>query len=208
MSYRYVEAYGQSEHTLTLQGRTYVDPTLVEDDDGYRWFLTSSMLGIMPGIWAQAEAKGAVGLLAPATTFDGWEAVTTEDFIRHRTVEHSRYNFTIAHEFDEPPSYEALFDRPTLMETSRKGFVHLHTHSEMSALDGRSTIKEIVAQARADDQFAVAVTDHGVCSGHPELAKVTTANGMKPIFGMEASSSPAPAFVDRSPCRSSTTTRR
>lgn len=67
-----------------------------------------------------------------------------------------------------------------------QGFVHLHTHSEHSALDGISTIEEIIDAALADDQQAVAITDHGVCAGHPVLALAAEKKGIKPIFGMEA----------------------
>jgi DNA polymerase III alpha subunit len=65
-------------------------------------------------------------------------------------------------------------------------FVHLHTHSEFSALDGLSTIDEAVAQAVNDDQPALAITDHGVCAGHPALSKAANKAGIKPIFGLEA----------------------
>ena len=65
-------------------------------------------------------------------------------------------------------------------------FVHLHTHSEFSALDGFSTIDEIVEQVKADGQTAVAITDHGVCAGHPYLQKVATEQGIQPIMGIEA----------------------
>ena len=65
-------------------------------------------------------------------------------------------------------------------------FVHLHTHSEFSALDGFSTIDEIVEQVKADGQTAVAITDHGVCAGHPYLQKIATEQGIKPIMGIEA----------------------
>lgn len=66
------------------------------------------------------------------------------------------------------------------------GFVHLHTHSEYSPLDGLSTMKEIVGQVVADDQPALGITDHGTCAGHPELQRVADANGVKPLYGLEA----------------------
>ena len=65
-------------------------------------------------------------------------------------------------------------------------FVHLHTHSEYSSLDGLSTVQEIVDRAVADDQPAVAITDHGVCAAHPHLQRVASAAGIKPIMGIEA----------------------
>lgn len=68
----------------------------------------------------------------------------------------------------------------------RGGFVHLHTHSEYSPLDGLSRMSEIMEQVVADDQPALGITDHGTCSGHPELQRVADKNGVKPIFGLEA----------------------
>ncbi len=65
-------------------------------------------------------------------------------------------------------------------------FVHLHTHSEYSPLDGLSTVSEIAQQVVTNGQKAFALTDHGTCSGHPELQKVADQFGVKPIFGIEA----------------------
>lgn len=66
------------------------------------------------------------------------------------------------------------------------GFVHLHAHSEFSALDGYSTVAEMVAACVKDDQGALALTDHGICAGHPYLQGETKKAGIKPIFGIEA----------------------
>lgn len=65
-------------------------------------------------------------------------------------------------------------------------FVHLHTHTEYSPLDGLSTTKEIVAAVKADGQTAVAFTDHGNCAVHPDAQIVCETEGVKPIFGLEA----------------------
>jgi DNA polymerase-3 subunit alpha len=66
------------------------------------------------------------------------------------------------------------------------GFVHLHCHTEYSALDGLSTVKEILAAVKADGQTAVASTDHGNCAVHPQLQIEADKAGVKPIFGLEA----------------------
>lgn len=65
-------------------------------------------------------------------------------------------------------------------------FVHLHSHSEYSPLDGLSTVKEMVAAVKADGQTALAFTDHGNCAVHPDAQIVCEAEGLKPIFGLEA----------------------
>ena len=70
-------------------------------------------------------------------------------------------------------------------------FVHLHNHTEYSLLDGLTHIKDMVKRAAELGMPAVAITDHGVMSGVPELdaacASVTGPNGekVKPIFGCE-----------------------
>jgi DNA polymerase-3 subunit alpha len=64
-------------------------------------------------------------------------------------------------------------------------YVHVHAHSEYSALDGLSTCEEIAAQAARDGNPAAAVTDHGNCAGHPDHQRACDAAGIKPLFGME-----------------------
>lgn len=64
-------------------------------------------------------------------------------------------------------------------------FVHLHTHSEFSALDGLSTPEEMVNRAKEMGQSAIAVTDHGTCAAHPHLQAAAKEAGIKPIFGCE-----------------------
>ena len=46
-----------------------------------------------------------------------------------------------------------------------KNFVHLHTHSEYSLLDGLSRLSDLVARAKALDMPALALTDHGALYG-------------------------------------------
>jgi len=70
--------------------------------------------------------------------------------------------------------------------SDEKKFVHLHTHSHYSLLDGLSKIENLVAVAKADGMPAVAVTDHGNMYGAIELYKKCKAAGVKPILGVEA----------------------
>lgn len=64
-------------------------------------------------------------------------------------------------------------------------FVHLHLHSEYSLLDGACRIGDIVANAKALGQKAVAVTDHGVMYGAVDFYKLAMKEGVKPIIGCE-----------------------
>ncbi|MHB8554948.1 MAG: DNA polymerase III subunit alpha [Candidatus Dormibacteria bacterium] len=64
-------------------------------------------------------------------------------------------------------------------------FVHLHTHSEYSLLDGASRLEAMVERAKALGQRALAVTDHGVLAGAIEFYEAATAAGITPIIGCE-----------------------
>ncbi|MDW7996419.1 MAG: DNA polymerase III subunit alpha, partial [Bacteroidota bacterium] len=65
-------------------------------------------------------------------------------------------------------------------------FVHLHNHTHYSILDGACTPRQLVQAAAADNQPAVAITDHGVMFGCLEFYKEAKAAGLKPIIGCEA----------------------
>lgn len=64
-------------------------------------------------------------------------------------------------------------------------FVHLHTHSHYSMLDGMGKIPDLVAKAKADGQSALALTDHGVMHGAIEFYEECEKAGIKPIIGCE-----------------------
>ncbi len=65
-------------------------------------------------------------------------------------------------------------------------FVHLHTHSEYSLLDGLGRIKHLVAEAKRLGQPALALTDHGVMHGAIEFFRACKSAEIKPIIGVEA----------------------
>ncbi len=64
-------------------------------------------------------------------------------------------------------------------------FVHLHTHSQYSLLDGACRLEDLVEQVKAFGMPAVAVTDHGALYGAVEFYKLARASGVKPILGCE-----------------------
>jgi DNA polymerase-3 subunit alpha len=76
-------------------------------------------------------------------------------------------------------------------------FVHLHTHSEYSLLDGLSRIKGLVAEAKALGMPALALTDHGALYGAIEFYQACQSQGIKPIIGLEAYLTPK-SMDDRS----------
>ena len=64
-------------------------------------------------------------------------------------------------------------------------FVHLHTHTEYSLLDGACRISELVAKAKKYKMPALAITDHGVMYGAIQFYKEAIRQGVKPIIGCE-----------------------
>ncbi|MBI2506957.1 MAG: DNA polymerase III subunit alpha [Candidatus Colwellbacteria bacterium] len=64
-------------------------------------------------------------------------------------------------------------------------FVHLHTHTHYSLLDGLSKIDPLVARAKELGMEALATTDHGNLYGSVEFYKKAKAAGLKPIIGLE-----------------------
>ena len=65
-------------------------------------------------------------------------------------------------------------------------FIHLHTHSHYSLLDGLPKIDELIAGAKELGMSALALTDHGVLYGAIEFYQKAKEAGIKPIIGMEA----------------------
>lgn len=65
-------------------------------------------------------------------------------------------------------------------------FVHLHTHSEYSLLDGANRLSDLVRKALEYEMPALALTDHGCLYGAWNFQKVARKAGIKPIIGMEA----------------------
>lgn len=69
-------------------------------------------------------------------------------------------------------------------------FVHLHSHSHYSLLDGLPKIGPMVERAKEQGMDALALTDHGVLYGAIEFYKKAIQAGIKPIVGMETYMAP------------------
>jgi DNA polymerase-3 subunit alpha len=142
----------------------YPAPCVVEGDDGFRILIHPT-----PDI---------PKFIADAAKTLGVEMTIIEE-------PHEAHTHKGTFPIEGHPSYSEVADRYHT-EADEPTFVHIHTHSEFSSLDGFSTIPEIVACAVADNQPAVAVTDHGTCAAHPHLQAECDDAGIKPIFGLEA----------------------
>lgn len=64
-------------------------------------------------------------------------------------------------------------------------FVHLHTHTEFSLLDGASKITDLVAKAERLKMPAIAISDHGNMFGVPKFVLKCREKKIKPIVGSE-----------------------
>jgi DNA polymerase-3 subunit alpha len=86
------------------------------------------------------------------------------------------------------------------------GFVHLHTHTEFSLLDGASRITApadssavtLIDKVADLGMPAVGMTDHGVMFGALDFYRAARARGVTPILGAEAYVAPGSRF-DRTP---------
>ena len=64
-------------------------------------------------------------------------------------------------------------------------FVHLHTHSHFSLLDGLPKMEGLIQKVKELKMDAVALTDHGYMYGIIEFYKTAKKHGIKPIIGVE-----------------------
>jgi hypothetical protein len=169
-------------------------PALVEhEDDGTRWLLVlaGNPAAAPRSAWEHALRNGAAGVMGALE--DGVYA-----FPVHKVQEYDlgdgqislgAFREAIFDAEDGIPTYHEVLDQLEAKQDppqAASGFVHLHTHSEYSPLDGLSRMDEIVREVTAHGQTAVAITDHGTCAGHPELQRAADKAGVKPIFGIEA----------------------
>ena len=65
-------------------------------------------------------------------------------------------------------------------------FVHLHTHSEYSLLDGANRIPDLISRTRELGMDSLGLTDHGNIFGAWTFYEQARAAGIRPILGFEA----------------------
>lgn len=146
---------------------------VIETEDAMRWLLVGAEDDLTDYLLDVAVHGGAIGAVVQVAA-GTYRAALIE-------------SLSVWHTFPHPPTLVEFAERSTVAPRAVQGtFTHLHTHSEYSALDGLSTVKELAALAAADGNPALAITDHGTCAGHPSLQRACDEVGVKPIFGMEA----------------------
>ena len=80
---------------------------------------------------------------------------------------------------------------------ARSDFVHLHTHTEYSMLDGAASNEKLFAEVARQGMPAVAMTDHGNMFGAYEFFQISKKYDgdqnplIKPIIGIEAYVAPS-----------------
>lgn len=78
-------------------------------------------------------------------------------------------------------------------------FVHLHTHSEYSLLDGANRVPELVKHVQKLGMDSLAVTDHGNMHCAWSFYEEAQAKGLRPILGFEAYLAFGPRTVMQKP---------
>ncbi|MFH1856170.1 MAG: DNA polymerase III subunit alpha [Candidatus Omnitrophota bacterium] len=73
-------------------------------------------------------------------------------------------------------------------------FVHLHTHTQYSLLDGACRLKDLVDRANEFKMPSLAITDHGNMFGAIEFYSMAKGAGIKPIIGAELYMAPESRF--------------
>ena len=71
------------------------------------------------------------------------------------------------------------------MASISRDFVHLHSHTVYSLLDGHSRISDLARKAAEFEMPAAAITDHGVMYGVVDFYRTCKEHGVKPILGCE-----------------------
>src|SRR6266849_2166816 len=130
----------------------------------------------------KSERQGCTRFERPARSHamnDGHHQAQHEQRRDRPDGAHGPQNIRRRHAFDN-----AL--EPGYLPPSRMAFVHLHTHSEYSLLDGANRIPELLDRVQALGMDSLAITDHGNLHGAWQFYSEAKARKVRPIIGCEA----------------------
>lgn len=72
------------------------------------------------------------------------------------------------------------------MDNAPEKRVEFHLHSNLSTMDGITTVEDYIKTAAKWGHKAIAITDHSVVQAYPEANKAAKKHGMKVLYGVEA----------------------
>ena len=78
-----------------------------------------------------------------------------------------------------------LVEKPFRYDKSTEKRVELHLHTQMSDMDGMTSIDEAAKRASKWGHKALAITDHGVVQAFPEGMAASKKYGIKMLYGLE-----------------------
>src|SRR5437762_1697782 len=105
-----------------------------------------------------------------------------------RSSERAREALQHCHDDERDEQQQPLHERAKYGRFSAvtMPFVHLHTHSEYSLLDGANRIPDLLDRVQALGMDSLAITDHGNLHGAWSFYAEAKARKIRPILGFEA----------------------
>ena len=70
-------------------------------------------------------------------------------------------------------------------DLAQEKMVDLHVHTNMSQMDGLTSVKDLINRVKSYEHCAVTITDHAVVQAFPDVMEVANKQGIKPIYGCE-----------------------
>lgn len=80
----------------------------------------------------------------------------------------------------------AQYELPRREDEAPRKRIELHAHTQMSAMDGIVSAKDLITRAAEWGHEAIAITDHGVVQAYPEAFNTAKKKGIRLIPGLEA----------------------